>query len=126
MQPALFTLDEARRALPLVSRIAGDIQSTVRDLSQITGGVSLLIGVIELDDIAGESKREVRKLLYHFSDLESELREIGVVLKGYDPVLIDFRWLRGGREVYLCWEIGEEDVTHWHTLQEGYTCRQEL
>ena len=41
MEGQLFTLDEARSALPLVKRIAADIQATVRDLSRINGAIGV-------------------------------------------------------------------------------------
>jgi hypothetical protein len=40
--------------------------------------------------------------------------------------LVDFRALMEGREVYLCWLLGEEEVTHWHELDAGFAGRQSL
>jgi hypothetical protein len=34
--------------------------------------------------------------------------------------------MREGREVYLCWRLGEEDVAFWHELQAGFGGRQPL
>jgi len=31
-----------------------------------------------------------------------------------------------GREVWLCWRLGEPDVGHWHELDEGYRNRRPL
>jgi hypothetical protein len=31
-----------------------------------------------------------------------------------------------GREVYLCWELGEEAVAYWHDLEAGYGGREPL
>jgi hypothetical protein len=31
-----------------------------------------------------------------------------------------------GREVYLCWRLGEPEVAHWHELNEGFAGRQKL
>jgi hypothetical protein len=45
-----------------------------------------------------------------------------------DPAtgLIDFRSLRGGREVYLCWRLGEGEIAWWHELDAGFQGRQPL
>ena len=59
----LFTLDEARSALPLVKRIAVDIQTTVRDLSRINGAIGVLMGAQVVDDIALESREQAVELL---------------------------------------------------------------
>ena len=40
--------------------------------------------------------------------------------------LVDFLHLRDGREVNLCWRYGEERITHWHGLREGYAARKPL
>ena len=51
----------------------------------------------------------------------------GVVVKGIDEGLIDFPHIRGnGEEVYLCWKIGEDDITNWHRLAEGYAGRKNI
>lgn len=51
----------------------------------------------------------------------------GVVVKGIDEGLIDFPHIRGnGEEVYLCWKIGEDDITNWHRLAEGYAGRKSI
>ena len=54
------------------------------------------------------------------------LRELGLVLRDLDRGLVDFPALRNGREVYLCWEEGEEQIGYWHDLDTGYGGRQPL
>ena len=34
--------------------------------------------------------------------------------------------LREGREVYLCWIDGEDEIGFWHELEAGYAGRQPL
>ena len=34
--------------------------------------------------------------------------------------------LRDGREVYLCWQIDEPEVGHWHAAETGYPGRLPL
>lgn len=126
MENQLFTLDEARSALPLVKRIAQDIKATVQDLSRITGAIGILMGAQTLDDIASESRDQAVILLDKAQSLIEELEEIGVELKGFDPVLVDFRSLQNGILVNLCWEIGENDIEYWHTIDGGYTGRQDI
>ncbi len=49
-----------------------------------------------------------------------------IVLRDLDRGLIDFPAIRDGREVYLCWIDGEEDIAFWHELDAGYGGRQPL
>lgn len=66
---------------------------------------------------------------HHQSRLEEFIRELGqlqVELK--DPLLglVDFPSRLEGREVYLCWQLGEAEVAHWHELDAGFAGRQLL
>ena len=64
-----------------------------------------------------------------FLELQSALRdlqEMEVVLRDLERGLIDFPALRDGREVYLCWIDGEDDIGFWHDLDAGYAGRQPL
>ena len=55
-----------------------------------------------------------------------EIQALGGVTKDLGMGLVDFLHLRDGREVNLCWRYGEERITHWHGLDEGYTARKPL
>ena len=64
--------------------------------------------------------REIRALL-------AELATLGVEVKDPDQGLIDFRTMREGREVYLCWKLGEgARIMYWHELETGYAGRRPL
>jgi hypothetical protein len=54
------------------------------------------------------------------------IQELGGVTKDLGMGLVDFLHLREGREVNLCWRYGEERITHWHGLREGYAGRKPL
>lgn len=52
--------------------------------------------------------------------------DLGAFPKGLDPALVDFPHRLGGREVYLCWKLGEKRITHYHGLEEGFGGRRAL
>jgi hypothetical protein len=70
------------------------------------------------------------------TDLEAEaagiarcvqgIEELGGQVKDLDRGLVDFPALHEGEEVLLCWELGEEEVAHWHGLEEGFAGRRPL
>jgi hypothetical protein len=62
------------------------------------------------------------RLRGHLQSLDS----LGVVLKDIEIGLIDFPAKRDGRDVYLCWHLGEDRVAFWHDVDEGYRSRQPL
>ena len=55
-----------------------------------------------------------------------ELESLGCELKDVQQGLVDFRSVRNGEEVYLCWRQGEERISHWHTLESGFAGRQPI
>jgi hypothetical protein len=38
--------------------------------------------------------------------------------------LVDFPGERNGQAVYLCWQLGEPAVSHWHALDKGFADRR--
>jgi hypothetical protein len=121
----IFTLADANRSLPLVRRIVSDIVTQYEALSQVlathqkqvdAGGAA---PVHELEDHA-------RAGIHRLNDMVEELHAIGCELKDWETGLVDFRALRGGEPVYLCWRLGEETISHWHELHAGVTGRQPI
>jgi len=55
-----------------------------------------------------------------------ELQRLGVLVKDLDRGLVDFPALRGGEEVLLCWQVGEDEVAFWHGVEEGFAGRKPL
>jgi hypothetical protein len=67
------------------------------------------------------------KLLPEFDRLHlllHRLQDLGVEVKDVVAGLIDFRAVKDGREVYLCWKYGEEQVQYWHEIEAGYQGRE--
>jgi hypothetical protein len=54
------------------------------------------------------------------------LQQLGVLVKDLDSGLLDFPALHRGEEVLLCWQLGEDEVAHWHGLDEGFAGRKPL
>jgi hypothetical protein len=52
--------------------------------------------------------------------------ELGITLREIETGLIDFPAIASGRQIWLCWRLGEGDVAWWHELSDGFSGRQEL
>jgi hypothetical protein len=50
----------------------------------------------------------------------------GAIVKDVDEGLVDFPARRQGEEILLCWRLGEDEVAHWHGLEEGFAGRKQL
>ena len=63
-------------------------------------------------------------------DAESALRELdeeGIILRDPQRGLIDFPARHpNGRDVLLCWQLGEDDLAWWHLPEDGFAGRRPL
>ena len=116
----LFTLDEANRALPLVRRIALDIVRIHEEATILHSRLEHRTRSQQRSEIESSLERAVDRL----NDLIEELKEIGCELKDYRMGLIDFVGKHQGREIYLCWRLGEDQIGHWHELNDGIAGRK--
>ena len=114
-----FTLEQANKSLPLVKRIVADIVSTHERATR---------NQLRLEKAKGSdqqaAQRELNGSVDRLQDLVDELSDVGCELKDYLTGLIDFVGRHEGRDVYLCWKLGEEKVTHWHELESGVAGRK--
>ncbi len=53
-------------------------------------------------------------------------QEREIVLRDLDRGLVDFPSLLDGREVYLCWEEGEDEIGFWHEPDSGFAGRRPI
>ncbi len=119
-----FTAAEANSLLPtlapLLERLrAAKDELTDEELHDALGEAAPGNGGGEPGQAVGVAFLEVRRLLV-------TLTEAGVVVKDIDRGLVDFPALLEDREVFLCWELGEDEVGFWHELDAGYGGRRPL
>lgn len=120
-----FTVAEANRTLPLVRRIVTDV---VRDYERLLA----LRDRCQDQDLKGSileaesARRQYMAITDHLAELNEELEQIGCALKDYQIGLIDFPGLVEGREVCLCWRLGEPRVEFWHEIQTGFAGRRPI
>jgi len=56
----------------------------------------------------------------------ARIDELGITLREIETGLVDFPALVSGRQVWLCWRLGEEAVDWWHELSTGVAGRRPL
>lgn len=131
-QPKYFSVEEANRALPLVKAIVEDIVRQARKVEGLQERIERVLSGPRrpLDDLYSEELAQTQdeleieeEKLQSYSD---ELKNLGVELKSDEIGLCDFRCLMNGREVYLCWRLGEPEVRFWHELDAGFAGRRSI
>ncbi|MDP7035393.1 MAG: DUF2203 domain-containing protein [Planctomycetota bacterium] len=111
-----WTVEEANRALPLVSRIVEDILELGRELKKI------------YESHESEDGEILHELSWQIEQLFDELRLIGCEYNstGGDKGLVDFPSKIEERSVLLCWAFGEESIQWYHSPDEGFSSRRPI
>ena len=131
MADRTFTLQEAQNLLPVLEsllRAAMDgkklIEAVDKELQELAHRVlmsgGLLVNVVQM----ARRKAEREKAIHRVKDTLAEINAIGVQVKDIDIGLLDFPCKVEGRIVLLCWKLGEQGITHWHTSSEGFAGRK--
>lgn len=123
MKARYFTLDEARATLPQVKGLMEQVQAARREILRLRPDA---LPMIEKAALNGGNKL-LGELAVHAMQLEAGVRGIlalGITIKDVDAGLVDFIGVRHGREVYLCWRYGEEEIGFWHELNAGFAGRR--
>jgi hypothetical protein len=127
-----FTPNEANEALDTVRPLAEEIverRRALREAATRRAELGRLVagngGGVDAGDFATLDEEATREAA-EIARLVTRIQELGVLVKDLDRGLVDFPALRGDEEVLLCWQLGEEQVTHWHGLEEGFAGRKPL
>ena len=119
-----YTLAEASELLPRVVELVERMRSARDRLGDREAREAL--SEAGPTNGGGSPGRTVSEGFVDLRDSVAELRELEVVLRDLDRALIDFPSLRDGREVYLCWQEGEDAIEYWHEPEAGFAGRRPL
>ena len=126
-----FSIDEAERCLPQVARL-------LRKCQRVQDKIAYLLEtndpVAEISNEGGFHffmteqvwvNRDFHRLYQHFYDALIKLGELGVVVRDLDDGIVDFP-MRGSKEVFLCWQLGEDRIEFWHDHDASYEERRPI
>ena len=131
-----FDIDDANAALvevaPLLATLADQRAELIRLRDRPTaahppsGGTSG-----EMDDAVDDAEARriqlrMKGVIDQMAAAVARIDTLGIMLRDIQRGLIDFPALVNGRQVWLCWQLGEKDVTHWHELETGFGSRRPL
>ncbi len=119
----LFTVQEATELIPFVDHSLREMQDAMRGALEVHESLQKVKpNSIEERNLSEES----RFLLRSIQENKAELDRLGVHIKDLECGLVDFPSQLGAEVVYLCWEQGQEAITHYHRLNESELERQPL
>jgi hypothetical protein len=117
-----FTAEEANGLLPALSESLRQIKQA-REV--ILAGAEHIQRSASLDG-GGQVSQEYWDALRHMRKQLEALADQSIILRDADSGLVDFPSRREGRDVFLCWRLGEERVAYWHPPETGFSGRRPL
>lgn len=131
--PRFFTLLQAEGLLPEVerllqtlSRLKDEFEAADAELTRINQRIALTGGMnLPRDQIQQIRARKDTSANGIKAAIEG-IQEIGCQLKDIQTGLVDFPTLYRGKEVYLCWKLGESSIGFWHHIEDGFRGRHPI
>jgi hypothetical protein len=127
-----FTPDEANAALaelrPIVERMVVHrrnlTQAQIHQVELVTriAGNGGDMSPSDLREAAATIEREAAAL----AECAERVHAIGAQIKSLEDGLLDFPARRGDEDVFLCWQLGEDEIRYWHGIDEGFAGRKPL
>ena len=119
-----YTLAEANAALERVNELLDGLRSARERLGDKEARAALSEAAPA--NGGGEPGRVVSEAFLALRDALSELQAGEIVLRDLDRGLVDFPALQDGREIYLCWQEGEDEIEFWHEPEAGFAGRRPI
>jgi len=132
--PRVFTLEAVNALLPRLRDLIetqmdrrADIERRLDELAKLLGEVPESIRIEDRDPSqVRDLKSEIVARVDRYQSAWREVEEMGAVLKDARTGLVDFYGRVDGKAVWLCWKYGEDAVTHYHGLHEGFAGRKPI
>lgn len=134
MPEKYFTLDEAVALLPFIEqeinelqKIKMDIKETYRELQQKKALISKKRGGAAMESDPFFMLEAKLDFMMHLAEGHmNRILETGAEIKDIEWGLVDFPARLDGEDVLLCWKKGEDTISHWHFLQDGFAGRKKI
>jgi hypothetical protein len=131
--PRLFTVEEANALLPTLRRLLQELRvartqlvETQEELARRFHGGARSNGHVAPGGERGRLNQAIAEAQRRLTGVVRSIAELGCEMKDPERGMVDFRSVREGRVVYLCWLMEEPRVMYWHELDAGYRGRQRL
>jgi len=125
--PIYYSITEARVILPTVEEKLLKLMKVHKALDFLSNiNIENEAGNPEIDLMVTKLNMNYYKKLYFYHKYLGQLLSMGVVIKDVQQGLIDFYAKHQGRDIHLCWKLGEKDITHWHEIDVGFAGRRPI
>jgi hypothetical protein len=126
MRDILDQLKFQREDLIRLRDLVLERQEAVEAGGDASGGQSRSSDDDEPDDELRLIRLRMQGLIDQMQAAVARIDDLGITLRDIQSGLIDFPALANGRQIWLCWRLGEDDIGWWHELNEGFSSRRKL
>ncbi|GBC88120.1 hypothetical protein HRbin13_00238 [bacterium HR13] len=116
----VFDLDGAKELLTLIKPLVEAINTKKEELYSLFTNMEEEEDKLEKLYMESQARELDAQIRQYFQKIEA----LGGVIKGTDPILIDFLSFYQNRYIWLCWKEDEETILYWHELDEGFAGRK--
>lgn len=128
-----FTLLEAEALLPSIEaylrrllQLKNEHEQISAQLNVINQRIMLAGGMVPPREHVLELKKQKEAAARALKETVEAIHETGCQVKDVEIGLIDFPTLYRGKEVYLCWKLGEQGIGYWHRVEDGFQGRRPI
>jgi hypothetical protein len=124
-----LSLGAVCKRLPLLRRVATDLvdcyekRGNWREFLQELSVIQKKFSSPEITETMNRLRQDIAEADRSLEYYESEIRNLGGILKDPRKGLIYFYSQRDDRRIFLIWELGEPDLIYWHELDESFSDR---
>ncbi len=132
--PRVFTLEEVNELVPLLNNLVAtqlsrriEIESRLKALGTALGSTpsDLVVAAADTSDVRA-MKRDLAGRVEEYQTGWRDIEDLGGVLKDAKTGRVDFYGRVDGKLVWLCWRYGDEEIRHYHALDDGFSVKKEL
>ncbi len=127
--PRFYDIDAANERLtelrPLLERLAADRDALAEEQRGFRATLAT-DGAPESEIPVQRHEARIRQIVGRMQEAVAQIDAWGITLRDIPTGLVDFPALVSGRQVWLCWRLGEPEVGWWHDLTTGLAGRRPL
>ena len=122
-----FSVVEAEALIPELEKIFEAVAELAAQAELKSASLRRRQETDESDPAAAAIERaQLQFLAQGINERLQQIVELGALPKGIEPALVDFPHRLEGKDVYLCWRLGDKRLTHYHGMDEGFSNRQPI
>jgi hypothetical protein len=132
METKYFTIEQANALIPILHQEISRLQSLKQDFTY------KMQALRQMKESGHSSQHAIDSDPYFMLEAEIEFVQLeaknylhtftqrGVELKDIDLGLVDFPSVLHGTEVLLCWKLGEDKISFYHSRHDGFAGRKQI